>query len=516
MSDSRASSTASPAFTPAGLLHPSAFPHPVTDLKILETHLSWVILTGPFAYKIKKPVALPFIDCTTLERRRFLCNEELRLNRRLAPDLYVDVVPISCDAGGWHIAGAGEPGEYAVRMKQFDTAQELGTLLDDGTVRTEEILEFAAELARFHGAAPAAATTVDHRYSEQFRSAVLGTIATLLAHLDAPDGLDELGGLIDWIHDAVHDAMPLLQEREERGFIRECHGDLHAHNIVRWKESLVAFDCLEFDAALRWIDVMNDAAFLVMDLRSHARADLAVLFLDRYLEVTGDYAGLRLLPLYAVYRALVRAMVDALGADEHRNGAPDFTLRMKKRISAALKLVNRPPPTLFIMQGTSGSGKSWLSHQLTVPLQAIRVRSDVERQRLGPSPITDRYAPESRRRVYDRLVEHAAACLGGGISVIVDAAFLAREERRPFQRLAERLNVRFVILHCETPPDLQRQRLESRRSTGGDPSEATVDVLQAQTRSADPPDAEESAHWLTAQTDRPDVLERTLRALRAG
>src|ERR1700730_11235261 len=302
---SPAQNTVTPGFRPSELLTPSAFPHPVGRLEIRETNLSWVIFTGPYAYKIKKLVKLDFIDTSALETRRHLCEEELRLNQRQAADLYVDVVAIARDAGRVRVGGQGGIIEYAVRMKQFDASEELSALLEHGTVSPQDIADFAERLSEFHASAPRASCALDYLHTEQLHDAVLGNLAILLSHLDADTNVPQLGALIDWTHDFLHDSHAQLRMREQSGFIRECHGDLHASNVVRWRGRLVPFDCLEFDPKLRWIDVMNDISFLFMDLVSHERADLGFAFLNGHLEVTGDYAGLRLIRFYAIYRALV-------------------------------------------------------------------------------------------------------------------------------------------------------------------------------------------------------------------
>ncbi len=483
-------------FTPAELLKASAFAHPVTRLELRETHISWIILTGPFAYKIKKSVRLEFLDASTLALRRHLCEEELRLNRRLAADLYVDVCPITREAGVMRVGGSGAAVEYAVRMKQFESSQELSALLDQGGVSPEEIIRLAQRLATFHQDAPEAANP-DFPHTDQLHDTVLGNLAILLAHLDGAV-LPELRALIDWTHDRLHDSLEALRMRERCGFVRECHGDLHAGNIVRWAGELVPFDCLEFDPKLRWIDVMSDCAFLVMDLWAHGRQDLAWWFLNSYLERTGDYAGVRLLRFYAVYRALVRAMVDSLGARHDR-------LRM--RIKTAAVFMNRPPPALYIMHGLSGSGKSWLSERLAVRLGAVRMRSDVERRRLAGAPTSDRYTPQFGRRTYARLIECAEGCLQGSMSVIVDAAFLEAEQRHLFRDLASRHRARYVIIHCVANAKVLAQRIAQRRQMHTDPSEAGIEVLELQLQKVEPLDADDASHAVVVDTNLPDPLE---------
>ncbi len=510
--------------SPSELLTPTAFAHPVTRLELRETNISWLVLTGPFAYKIKKCMRLDFLDQSTLQLRHHLCEEELRLNRRLAADLYLDVNGITREGGALRIGGPGRVVEYAVRMKQFDSALELAALLDGAQVTREEIDGLAERLAEFHASAPSTSREQDFQHTDDLHAAVLGNLAILLSHLDGVPALPDMGSLIDWTHDRLRDSTALLRAREQSGFIRECHGDLHAGNIVRWSGRLVPFDCLEFNPKLRWIDVMNDVAFLVMDLTAHQRRDLAWSFLNTYLARSGDYAGVRLLLFYAVYRALVRAMVDSLQAQhgpEHRERA---LRRLRMRVSTAVEFMHRPPPTLFIMHGPSGSGKSWFSERLAENLAAVRIRSDVERKRLAGVGSADpgaadpgasgyeqgKYSPKFSRRTYLRLVECAHACLAGGLDAIVDAAFLYAEDRRLFRDLAARHGVRFIVLSCTAPPDVLMRRVAERQERQADPSEAGVDVLARQLQRLEPIDPGENAQTITIDTAHPDALQNAL------
>ena len=497
----------SSGFRPADILTSSAFSHAITRLELRETHISWVILTGPFAYKIKKSIKLDFIDTSTLARRRYLCEEELRLNRRLAADLYVDVVAITREATGVHVGGPGEVIEYAVRMKQFDASLELLTLLEHGEVSQQEFVDLAQRLAHFHDTAPKASIDKDFPNTAHLHDAVLGNLAILLSHLDPDTLLPEMGILIDWTHDYLHDSLIPLRMREQNGAIRECHGDLHARDVVRWRGQLVPFDCLEFDPKLRWIDVMNDVAFLVMDLTAHGRKDLAFAFLNAYLECTGDYEGVRHLAFYSVYRALVRAMVDSLGAEKDCVDRHDFQNRLRMRVKAAAAYVDRPAPTLFIMHGPSGSGKSWLSERLVPRLEAVRIRSDVERKRLGRTPTSaveeigleqGLYTPDVRRHTYARLLECAESCLQGGVDTVVDAAFLNSADRRLFRDLAMREGCRFIILVCEADSVTLTQRIEKRQQLRLDPSDASVKVLNRQLQTREPLTTDEQSHVIVS------------------
>jgi hypothetical protein len=459
------------------LLRPSAYPHAVGEIRLHETHVSWVILTGDVSYKIKKAVKLEFLDMTSLSHRQMLCHEELRLNRRLAPDLYLDVVAVTADAQGLRIGGRGPIVDYAVKMRQFDASEELPSLLGREQVGCAELAELATRLAQFHENAARGAPAGEFDYGRQLRQSVLGNLATLIAHCPAQLNGAQLAHLSDWTHDELHALSPVFAERQQRGFVRECHGDLHAANIVRWEGRLTPFDCLEFDPRLRFIDVLSDIAFLHMDLRGYQRKDLASQLLSSYLEATGDYAGLSTLAFHAVYRALVRAMVDALSAEQRPADARALRNRFLARTRTAMDFVTPPRPTLYIMHGASGSGKSWLSARLVPMLGAIRMRSDLERKRVGASTL-DQYAPEARARVYRRLVRCAETSLAAGLGTIVDASFLTLADRRAFRELAARREVDFRIIACLANKAELIRRIETRSAL--DPSDADVAVLEGQ------------------------------------
>lgn len=508
------------AFEIRSLLTPAAFPHPVQTLGISETHVSWIVLTGPFAYKIKKPVRLDFLDASTLERRRFLCEEELRLNRRFAAELYVDVVPIVRVGTTVRVGGAGTPIEYAVRMKQFGAHEELASLLERNEVTAEQIGQLARLLADFHARAPRA------EVQSQLAQRIVRTLLKNLTELEsAAQPLTDRGtieALTAWMRERIARDRELLEERAHQGRIRECHGDLHAGNVVRYRERLLPFDCIEFDPDLRWIDVIDDVAFLVMDIASHDRDDLAFTLLNTHLEIGGDYSGLAVLPTYAVHRALVRAKVDARAARTVPNRRDEFAARFERRLKAARAWAQPRRPLLVLMHGASGSGKSWLAERLAPRLPAIRIRSDVERKRLAGLTATESaadrvnsglYAPQFTQRTYGRLRTHAQTCMRSGFSVIVDATFLDPIERRSFTALAQRLGAPVAIVACEAPPDVLAQRIRERARSGDRTSDADLAVLKSQLESMQPPLAEESGLFVRAQTSAPDVVEQTLRAL---
>lgn len=504
------------------LLVPEAFQHPVSEIALRETHLSWIVLTGSFAYKIKKAVKFDFIDTLTLERRRTLCEEELRLNRRLAPELYMDVVAITRKAGRVVVGDNGSVVEYAVRMQQFPASDELPVLLAHQDVTLAQMEALGESLAQFHLNAPIATRVQAPEKTEQMYQSVFGNLAQLLAHFQGEHSAG-LNRLIDWTHDTAQALEPAFEARERDGFVRECHGDLHAANVVRLGGKLVPFDCIEFDPRLRWIDTINDVAFLVMDLTSHDRSDLALAMLSRYLEVTGDYEGVHLLPFYSVYRALVRAKVDALAAAQVPTRAAEFQDRLQRRIRAALTWATPRQPMLILMHGVSGSGKSWLSRQLVPELRAIRIRSDLERKRLAGMPPTQSaaghvregiYSPQFSHRTYARLADSTEAGLRGGFDVIVDAAFLDGTDRELFRVLAKRIGVRRVIVSCHADRIALTERMSERSSEHSDPSDASLSVLDAQLRELKPLDLAEQPHVIAVDTSESDAVLRTAAAVR--
>ncbi|MFI4868140.1 MAG: AAA family ATPase [Steroidobacterales bacterium] len=498
----------------AELLDPASFAHPVTQLQLRETAISWVLLTGSYAYKIKKPVRFDFIDASSLQRRQFLCAEELRLNRRFAPDLYLEVVPIVEQQGRLRIGGAGTPLDYAVRMRQFAASEELGNQLSQARVTREDIAALGHSIAAQHRRAAVAAVGDAYGDPELIRAQLQENFGPLRCALTDAAELQLLERLECWSRQSIDRLAPLLRRRRDGGRVRECHGDLHAGNIVRWHGQFVPFDCLEFAPALRWIDVISDIAFLFMDLLSHARPDLAFVYLSAWLEDSGDYEGLRLLPLFAVYRALVRAKVDALGvASAATDVAQTLRARLRARLDTAAELMSERAPALLLMHGVTASGKSWLSEQLIGALGAVRMRSDLERRRLeerpGAGPAATpaaagvgegAYSAVARERTYRRLLDCADSALAGGCHAIVDATFLDRSARQQFEALARRRHCPLLIVSCRAERATLENRLRERSRRGDDPSEATLAVLESQLQAAESFSDEELASTVQIDT----------------
>ncbi len=474
---------------------------------LVETHISWVLLTGRLAYKLKKPVHLPFVDFSTLALRKYFCEEEVRLNRRLAPALYLGVVPVCGTLLAPRIGSAEDtcqPIDYAVCMQRFP----LGALLSErlaerrGGLLPEQLDRLARRMADFHRDAPVAPPVSPADAVDQ----VLAPVLKVLKQLGAGEGDSApVAALQTWVDAQVPDLRKAWRARRSGGAVRECHGDLHLANVVLIDGEATAFDCIEFDPALRWIDVMSDVAFLAMDLKAHDRSDLAFRFLDAYLQRSGDYPGVRVLPLYEVYRAMVRGLVSRIrsASDDAR---PDYLAWAQRLVQAA-----GGKARLLITHGLSGSGKSTVAGQLLEVAGAIRVRSDVERKRLhgldalqqSAGQGLDIYTPEATRRTFERLKECARTALQAGYPVIVDAAFLRRTERERFKTLAAGLGVPFTILSCQATESQLRQRVADRNTVGNDPSEANIAVLERQLASHEPLDGNERAVALEVTTDEP-------------
>lgn len=481
------------------LTRPQLYPHPVDRVEVIETHISWILLAGDYAYKIKKDVTLPFADFSTLDARRYYCDQELELNRRLAPELYLDVATITGSDTRPELDGEGEVIEYAVRMLRFEQDEIFHQLLASGELTPELMRQLASRIAEFHAQLPPAAGDSGYGTPEAVLEPALANFREM-AQQCAPTRAAELEELRQWTESEAKKLHPLFAQRHRDGFIRECHGDLHLGNIARVDGRPVAFDCLEFSAELRWIDVINEVAFVVMDCIDRGRGDLGYHFLDAYLQVRGDFEGLALLRFYMVYRAMVRAKVQGLQAGQaQEEGDKQRAARLgstaDEYVSLGQRLIHGEPPVLILTHGFSGSGKSRVASELLASLGAVRLRSDVERKRLFDLDATEDsssgldsgiYQPDASQRTYEHLAETADALLRAGHPVIVDAAFLKQWQRARLEDVAHRCGVALRIVDCAVETATLRERVEARRERGGDPSEATTDVLEHQLATHEP------------------------------
>jgi uncharacterized protein len=481
-------------------------------VRMIETHISWVLLARTTAYKLKKPVRLPFLDFTTLAARRRFCEEEVRLNRRLAPSLYRDVVEVHEGPEGPRFGGVGQVLEVAVRMRRFPDGALWSEMLAVGALAPCHIDAMAQRLSDFHGDAEVALLESGFGTAEVQESAtrrILDACETRRGERAPWAEVVDWMALRAWVEGQLQALAPLWEHRRRDGRVRECHGDLHLANVVQLGNEATAFDAIEFDAALRWIDVLDDIAFLAMDLLVHDQRGLAFRFVDACLVASGDYEGLPALRFYLVRRALVRAQV--IGIGEAQGSWPASSCGAARYVALAVELADSADARLAITHGLPGSGKSFLAQGVLEAVGAIRVRSDVERKRLfglrALQSSLDRvpggiYDEVTNARTYARLRAVADVSLGAGWPIVVDAAFLHRSERAQFAELAASRSVPFSIFDCQADLPLLRRRLAQRQARGGDASEADATVLGKLSAAEEPLDPDERTVQIVAEEPR--------------
>ncbi|WP_116140354.1 AAA family ATPase [Trinickia diaoshuihuensis] len=495
------------------LRRPQAYPHRTGRVRRIETHISIVSLAGPFPYKRCKRIDLGFADFTRPEARYRACADSLRLNRRLAPAIYLAVVEVTGRAPKYAFATerSGHRGpvvDYALKMRRFRQVDLLSARAKRGVLRRDEIERSAERIARFHRRA--SACPPEHRFgSEEY---VRGQIEEVLAGLEreAPGCLPET--IAQAQRRLADDLAEHFAYRRAAGFVRECHGDLHLENIVRRGNDVAPFDCIEFSPGLRWIDVTSDLAFLAMDLLAYGRGDLATRLVDRWLLATGDYAGMRALQCYVVYRALVRAYVSILKAPAPTPGETRMIPAAATRYLALARHISGPQSvSLVLCHGFSGSGKSVVADELASHLGAVVVSSDVERKRAS-SPLAGArntrmpataYSSASVDANYRHLASLTGTLLDAGLPVVVDASFLRRSHRTCFLELAKRHGASACIVDVDAPPALLLERLRRRAKSRDEPSDADEAILTRQTIESEPLDASEASLSVTIDATSP-------------
>ena len=457
--------------------------HPVSQIELAETHISLVFLTGDFAYKVKKPVNFGFLDFTQLNRRKYYCEEELRLNGRLAADIYLDVVTITESNGKLQLNGQGDIVEYAVRMRQFDTHGLFSQLINGNSITLQHIDALAERLARFHSTIQVSASDAQFGRANAVIYPVNQNFNILQSLLTSAQQLETLRHLQQYSTRLYHALSTTLNQRKQTGHIKECHGDLHLGNIALSNGEIIIFDGIEFNDSFRWIDTMSDIAFLVMDLQDHHHDDYAAHFLNRYLELSGDYAGLAVLRFYKLYRAMVRAKVAALRMQQEDPNSTDYTCaqqQLQNYLDLATRHTRPSTPFIAITHGVSGTGKSWLAQQLADVTSAIIIRSDKERKRLFSDTTDNLYTADITNQVYDHLLVLADNIIQYGFSVIIDATFLEQGHRQRFQQLASTLHTPFHILNCHADTILLEQRIKQRQTDARNISDADVMIMKKQ------------------------------------
>ena len=492
------------------MLRPEFYPHPVTaPIRLLQTHVSYVFLTGELVYKLKKPVNFGFLDYSTPEKRHVCCDRELELNRRSAAPLYLDVVAIAPSQDGGYVltAAAADEGaiDYAVKMRQFPQDDLLSAAFERNEVTEATAIELARVVAAFHAVAPTDDYIAGFGAPERVKLAFDENFAQTEGYIGGPQTQAQFDATRAWTEAFFAERGDLLRDRAAGGFVRNCHGDLHLGNICRWQGQVMLFDCIEFNEPFRFVDVMYDVAFAVMDLEARGRADLANVFLNEYCERTGDWDGLKVLPLYLSRQTYVRAKVTSflLGdpAIPEADRAKASTTAANYYRQAAEYSRDRAGQ-LWMMNGLSGSGKSTVAAHLARQHNGIRLRSDAVRKHLGGVPLDDRgpqslYSPEMTAKTYDRLATLGTDLGRSGYTVILDAKYDRAALRQLVWERSAIAKIPATAVCCSAPPAVLRDRLQRRQ---GDIADATADLLDAQLAAAEPVAADEAPRVFTVDT----------------
>lgn len=468
------------------MLRSDFYPHPVVEpIQLIQTHVSYVFLTGDYAYKVKKPVNFGFLDFSTLDRRQHFCQEELRLNQRGAAVLYLEVLPITQTGDQFALNGTGEPVEYSLKMRQFPQEDLFLAVFERGELTEAAMMDLGQILAQFH----AQSAVNDHirTFGEvaQIRQAFDENYAQTEQYIGGPQTQAQFDATKQYTDRFFAERQDLFASRIQHDQIRECHGDLHLRNICRWQGQTLLFDCIEFNEPFRFVDFMYDVAFTVMDLEARQRPDLGNAFLNTYIEQTGDWEGLQLLPLYLSRQAYVRAKVtsfllndptipEAVKQDANQTATEYYQL--------AYDYTKPRQGQLWVMSGLSGSGKTTTARQLARKLNAIHIRSDAVRKHLGGIALQDRggpelYTAEMTQKTYDRLLELGVILAQQGFPVILDAKYDRQALRAAVMAEAEAHQLPLKIVHCTAPLEVMQERLQQRT---GDIADATVEILKQQ------------------------------------
>lgn len=508
----------------AALQNPALFAHPVKEFQVIETHISWVLLTGEYAYKIKKPMNFGFLDFTELSGRAHFCAEELRLNQRLTDDLYLEVLPITGSVEAPQLGGDGAPIEYALKMRQFPQNQMLSTLQANGELTAAHIDQMARQIAQFHLAAPKVAVEHPLGTPDSVMAPVEQNFEQIRPFLSDKADLVQLDALQAWARSSFDRLHGLFETRKAEGFIRECHGDIHLGNATLIDGKVVIFDCIEFNEPFRLTDVYADTAFLAMDLEDRGLKSLARRFISQYLEITGDYAGLELLNFYKAYRALVRAKVALFSMPADADGVQRATtLRQYRNYANLAESYSAIPSRLLaITHGVSAVGKSHVAMRMVEALGAIRLRSDVERKRLFGEQAEQAagqlqqgiYADDASQKTYQHLHQLAGTILRAGFPVVIDATYLKQAQRQAAADVASETGVPFLILDCNAPDAVIASWLAQRQADQNDPSDATLEVVAAQQANRDPLTGEELLKAKRVETNESGSLDELVKQIR--
>jgi aminoglycoside phosphotransferase family enzyme/predicted kinase len=502
------------------LLKTDAYPEAVSSVELIQTHVSWIFLAGDTAYKIKKPVDFGFLNFSTIDRRRFYCHEEVRLNIRLCPDIYLGVVEVRESRGGAAFFGDGPVIDYAVKMRRLPAERMLDRLVERGEVTAADLRAVSRVIAAFHHSAATSPAISVYGQRERIMANWEENFTQSAANSQTPLSSQELEVIREWVSSFIEDKAEIFDGRVAGGFIRECDGDIHLENICLTDGRIYIFDCIEFNERFRYCDTAADVAFLLMDLDYHRRHDLTGAVLDEYLAASRDPGLCEMIDFYKLYRAFVRGKVESFrridtGIEQKEREQAGIRAAGYFRLARGYLERQRLKTTLFITCGLTGSGKSTLAAQLSFELGLTTYNSDrVRKQMVNLPPDTAMripfetgiYSAEASEATYAELLRLAEVELVGGRSVIIDACFIGRDQRFPFNRLAARLGVPYIVLQCSCPDPEQRRRLVERKTAGKGVSDGRLEILELQRNNFQPPDGSEGLVLNVSTATSPEPL----------
>lgn len=506
------------------LLKPEAYTEPTTRVEMVQTHVSWIFLTDSHAYKIKKPVDFGFLNFSTIDRRRFYCNEEVKYNRRLCPDIYEGVVELRETPGGVAFHGNGPLVDYAVKMKRLPADRMLDQLVTRNEVSPADIHEISRVIAEFHRNAPTSTTIAAYGKLDRILFNCQENFEQTTAFEDTTLPASERELIRNWVSGFAREQAELFSQRIKQGFIRECDGDIHLENICLVDRKVFIFDCIEFNERFRCCDTAADVAFLLMDLDFHGRHDLAQEAISSYLKASGDSGMLGLIDFYMIYRAFVRGKVESLQMNDTGLGQQERDRARTKairyfRLARGYIERRRLQPTLFITCGLMGSGKSTAAAQLSFELGISVFNSDTTRKQMAGIQPESRvsepfqqglYSRQASLATYDELRRLASIELAAGQSVIIDACFTRAEERRFCAELAGRHGAAFVILHVSCNESENLRRLTERSESGRSISDGRAELLSSQRLEFETPLEDEGLLIRLNSSTSPPVLANSI------
>ncbi len=492
------------------LLKPEIYPHKPQRVELVQTQMSFLFLTGEYAYKVKKPVDLGYLDYTTLEKRLFFCRQEIELNRRLCPDTYLEVLPITSSQGRFHLGGAGEPVEYAVKMKQLPRDRMMDSLLRLNLATQDMLVRVAEKLAGFHNTAR---TGPDISAYGKLDAIVVNTDENFNQtekYIDISIPAPKYQGIKAYTNNFMKMNKALLNKRVKDNRIRDCHGDLHAAHVCL-TNGICIYDCIEFNDRFRYCDVASEVAFLAMDLDRYGRADLSREFLNTYVRISRDEELFQLLNFYKCYRAYVRGKVESFKLDDPYIAEKEAALAAARGYFDLAHRYTREKPLIVIMSGLVGTGKSTVAEALSRSFGFAVLSSDIIRKQLAGISATEHrfepfgggiYSKDFNRKTYDEMFSLAKELVTQGQSVILDASFRKRQDRLQAGDLAKRINADFAVIECTLDETTVKRHLEQRLK-GSTTSDGRWEIFEQQKEDFDKITEFPSSNHIILDTSQP-------------